>query len=80
MVEGGPSSTKSWIGNLFHRNPGNEASSQPAPHGFEILEEKIVYSGWRTIVQRKVRMRNGKIVDFDVSTAVKAMDKHYDCQ
>ena len=33
---------------------------------FEILDEKIVYSGWRTINQRKVRMRNGKVVDFDL--------------
>jgi len=34
--------------------------------GFEIIDEKIVYSGWRTILQRKVRMRNGKVVDFDL--------------
>jgi ADP-ribose pyrophosphatase YjhB (NUDIX family) len=33
---------------------------------FEILDEKTVYSGWRTIVQRKVRMRNNKVVDFDL--------------
>jgi ADP-ribose pyrophosphatase YjhB (NUDIX family) len=33
---------------------------------FEIIDEKIVYSGWRTILQRKVRMRNGKVVDFDL--------------
>lgn len=33
----------------------------------EILEDKVVYRGWRTITQRKVKMRNGKIVDFDVS-------------
>lgn len=34
---------------------------------FEILEDKVVYSGWRTITQRTVRMRNGKVVTFDVS-------------
>ena len=34
---------------------------------FEILEDKVVYSGWRTVTQRKVRMRNGKVVTFDVS-------------
>ena len=39
---------------------GEEASS------FEILEDTIAYSGWRTITKRKVRMRNGKIVDFDL--------------
>jgi ADP-ribose pyrophosphatase YjhB (NUDIX family) len=41
-------------------SPASEAS------GFEIIDEKIVYSGWRTILQRKVRMRNGKVVDFDL--------------
>lgn len=34
--------------------------------GFEIIDEKTVYSGWRTILNRKVRMRNGKVVDFDL--------------
>jgi hypothetical protein len=38
-----------------------------SPDGFEILEETIAYSGWRTLIQRTVRMRNGKIVNFDVS-------------
>lgn len=33
---------------------------------FEILDETVAYSRWRTIVQRKVRMRNGKVVDFDL--------------
>lgn len=33
---------------------------------FEILDEKVAYSRWRTIVQRKVKMRNGKVVDFDL--------------
>lgn len=37
---------------------------------FEILEDKVVYNGWRTITQRTVRMRNGKIVTFDVSLFV----------
>jgi hypothetical protein len=40
---------------------GDDSSSS-----FEILEETIAYSRWRTITQRKVRMRNGKIVDFDL--------------
>lgn len=34
---------------------------------FEILEDRVVYSRWRVLTQRKVRMRNGKVVDFDVS-------------
>lgn len=33
---------------------------------FEILDETVAYSGWRTITKRKVRMRNGKIVNFDL--------------
>jgi hypothetical protein len=35
--------------------------------GFEILEETIAYSGWRTLIQRTVSMRNGQLVKFDVS-------------
>jgi hypothetical protein len=34
--------------------------------GFEILEESVAYSGWRTLIQRTVRMRNGQIANFDV--------------
>lgn len=34
--------------------------------GAEILSEETVYSGWRTIVKRRVRLRNGKIADFDL--------------
>jgi hypothetical protein len=33
---------------------------------FEIVDETIAYSGWRTILKRKVLMRNGKVVDFDL--------------
>jgi hypothetical protein len=33
---------------------------------YELLEEKTVYSKWRILYQRLVRMSNGKIVDFDV--------------
>jgi hypothetical protein len=40
---------------------------QQTHEDFEILDEKLVYSGWRTITQRKIRMRNGKVADFDVS-------------
>jgi hypothetical protein len=46
---------------LTTRGGGNNDESS-----FEILEETVAYSGWRTITQRKVRMRNGKIVDFDL--------------
>lgn len=42
----------------------NDADGESS--SFEILDETLVYSGWRTIVQRKVKMRNGKVVDFDL--------------
>ena len=42
----------------------NIDSSSSSP--FEIIKETVVYSGWRTITQRKVRMRNGHVVDFDL--------------
>ncbi|OEU08442.1 hypothetical protein FRACYDRAFT_229133 [Fragilariopsis cylindrus CCMP1102] len=41
-------------------------SNNENKNNFEIIDEKTVYSGWRTIVQRKVRMRNNKVVDFDL--------------
>lgn len=44
---------------------GNSDAALP-PSGFEILKETIVYSGWRTILRRRVRMRNGKTADFDL--------------
>ena len=36
----------------------------------EIIQDTEVYRGWRTITQRKVRMKTGKIVDYDVSRTV----------
>ena len=56
---------QSFFSKLFGRRRGG--SVPRTRDGFEILEEKLAYSGWRTIVQRTVRMRNGKIADFDVS-------------
>ena len=44
----------------------NSDSNNENKNNFEIIDEKTVYSGWRTIVQRKVRMRNNKVVDFDL--------------
>lgn len=38
----------------------------PPPPGIEILDEELVYSGWRTILKRRVKMRNGKVCDFDL--------------
>jgi ADP-ribose pyrophosphatase YjhB (NUDIX family) len=52
------------IGNDGHDASENDAISQSPD--FQIVDETVVYSGWRTILQRKVRMRNGKTVDFDL--------------
>lgn len=54
---------RSFLQTLLRGGDEKESSNED----FQILEEKLVYSGWRTITQRKVRMRNGKVVDFDVS-------------
>jgi hypothetical protein len=47
-----------------------ETAATPATRStnddIEILEEKTVYKNWRTIIQRTVRLRNGKIANFDV--------------
>ena len=62
------SSASSWwsILRLFRRSKLGEIPTKR--DGFEVLDESVVYSGWRTIVQRKVKMRNGNVVDFDVRT------------
>jgi hypothetical protein len=33
---------------------------------FQILDETTAYSGWRTITQRRVRLRNGRVATFDL--------------
>ena len=38
-----------------------------SPHGYDIIREEVVYSRWRSIISRVVRMPNGKEVDYDVS-------------
>ncbi|CAJ1958828.1 unnamed protein product [Cylindrotheca closterium] len=52
--------------NTLQLRGGSEDGDEESSSSFEILDEKIAYSGWRTIVQRKVKMRNGKVVDFDL--------------
>lgn len=61
-----PKYSSSWLSMVPRGGQEDPVGSE----GFEILGDRIVYSGWRTITQRKVRMRNGKIVDFDVSQAL----------
>ena len=55
LVQGSPS----------HGNPPRPPS--PTIDEYSIVDEKVVYSRWRTVTQRKVRYPNGNIVDFDVS-------------
>ena len=35
--------------------------------GYEIIRDKVVYSRWRSIISRLVKMPNGHEVDYDVS-------------
>ena len=53
-------------------NPTAAASmaSRQEPHMYEIVGEEVVYSRWRTVIQRQVRYPKGNIVDFDVSEDV----------
>ena len=44
-----------------------EWQPETANVGHEIVKEEVVYDRWRRIIQRAVRMPNGKVVDFDVS-------------
>jgi hypothetical protein len=46
---------------------GGDQIDDSSSDEFEILEETVAYSGWRTLIQRTVRMRNGQIANFDVS-------------
>mmetsp|Transcript_10278 Transcript_10278/g.14529 ORF Transcript_10278/g.14529 Transcript_10278/m.14529 type:complete len:235 (-) Transcript_10278:388-1092(-) len=36
------------------------------PLGYEILDEKVAYNRWRSIVQRSIRLPNGNLADFDI--------------
>ena len=57
-----------------HKNPSHPA---PTIDKYSIVEEKVVYSRWRTVTQRKVRYPKGNIVDFDVSEGVLALNMSY---
>jgi hypothetical protein len=58
------SSPSSWFSNVALR--GGQFEFESESKEFEILDETVVYSGWRTMIQRLVRMRNGKVVNFDL--------------
>ena len=42
-------------------------SELPSVGGYEIISEKTIFSRWRSIISRVVKMPNGNIVDYDVS-------------
>ena len=44
-----------------------------SPKGYEIVRDKVVYSRWRSIISRVVRMPNGNEVDYDVSILMKVI-------
>ncbi len=69
-------SSTSFIRGLFRR--GGDGGLPEEQDGFQILEERLAYSGWRTIIKRKVRMRNGKIVDFDVSQMSRSLKQRHE--
>ena len=39
----------------------------PKNHDYEILSRETVYNRWRSIIQQRVKMPNGNLVDYDVS-------------
>ena len=45
---------------------GGDRTNSTVPTGYELLEENILYSRWRILYQRLVRMPSGIVVDFDV--------------
>lgn len=52
---------------FLKRGGGDESSLSPAgSKEYQIMEEKIVYKRWRTLINRSVRMPDGKVLDFDV--------------
>lgn len=51
--------------NLENIPRGGDNPIEPPP-GIEIMGESLVYSGWRKILKRTVKMRNGKVCDFDL--------------
>ena len=37
------------------------------PPGYTVVKERLAYNGWRTVIQKDVKMKSGKTVTFDVS-------------
>jgi hypothetical protein len=76
-------SSNSWFSRTLAQRGGHDEdasnnNNNNNNNAFEILEEKVAYSGWRTVTQRTVRMRNGKVVDFDVSLRYSTTSKLLD--
>jgi hypothetical protein len=45
----------------------DDVSISSHPSGYEIISDKTVFSRWRSIISRVVKMPNGNVVDYDVS-------------
>ena len=45
---------------------GQNNGTTTSPHGYNIVNEQILYSRWRILLQRVVQLPNGKVVDFDI--------------
>ena len=51
----------------LHSGKHNTSSTvSTTPHGYNIVDEKVVYSKWRILLQRLIQLPNGKVADFDI--------------
>ena len=48
----------------------NNNKQSPQEQTYEILQEKLLFRRWRTVMSRLVRFPDGRTVDFDVGTTV----------
>lgn len=39
---------------------------QPNVHDYEVLSSETVYKRWRSIIQQRVKMPSGTVVDYDI--------------
>ena len=46
----------------------SSVSTSSLTNSYEIVSDKTIFSRWRSIISRVVKMPNGNVVDYDVST------------
>ena len=51
--------------------PSSSTNNHISNGGYELISDTIIFKRWRSIISRVVRMPNGNIVDYDVSTLIK---------